>query len=555
MSRILAVVAGLALLIQAPAIEAGSDPQTAALNAADQLYRSGNFAEAAGKYQAILKADATLVPAQAGLIHTLLRQQEIDEASLEAGKALAAQPNSAALLSAMGDVQFRLAEMAEAETSYLKAQKIDSKEARAYLGLARLYHAYSLDGRAYQQLQAAYQIAPNDPEVQRMWFHRLGRRERIAAIEAYLAGAHPDSPEETEYLQHYLEFLKATIDQPIHACKLVNRVEQTDTKLDRMLRDTKHIVGYGLTVRINDHNSHLLLDTGASGILIGRKFAEKSGLKHVSNTRYYGIGDKGSQSGYLALADHIRIGELDFADCVVHVTDKTQLTDEDGLIGADVFSSYLIDIDFPGEKLRLSALPKRPDETAGAPALQSEGDSHSNPDDEEDVLDQKAEPAGGASRPTNTARQPRLPKDRYVAPEMKEWTPVFRFGHELLIPTSINNSKSMLFLIDTGSQLNDLSTRAGRELGKISSDSTMHIKGLSGSVAEVYRADNATLRFGRFAQKNQSIVTFDLSHISKNTGTEVSGILGFQTLYMLQVKIDYRDGLVDFAYDPSRWRR
>jgi hypothetical protein len=24
-------------------------------------------------------------------------------------------------------------------------------------------------------------------------------------------------------------------------------------------------------------------------------------------------------------------------------------------------------------------------------------------------------------------------------------------------------------------------------------------------------------------------------------------------LHMLQVKIDYRDGLVDFAYDPSRW--
>lgn len=31
---------------------------------------------------------------------------------------------------------------------------------------------------------------------------------------------------------------------------------------------------------------------------------------------------------------------------------------------------------------------------------------------------------------------------------------------------------------------------------------------------------------------------------------EVSGILGFETLYMLQIKIDYRDGLVDFVYDP-----
>ena len=524
------------------------------LAAANQLYRSGRFAEAAEKYQAILKASATLVPAQTGLIRALLRQQKIDEASAEASNALAAQPNSAALLAAMGAVQFRLAEMVEAEKSYLRAQTIDPKELRAYLGLDRLYNAYSLHGHAYQELQAAHQIAPNDPEVQRLWFDRLGRRERIAAIHAYLAGAHPDDAEETERLQHYLEFLEATVDQPVHACKLVSKVEQTDTKLDPMLHDARHIVGYGLSVRLNDRNSHLLLDTGASGILIGRKSAEKAGLKRISDIRYLGVGDKGLQGGYLALADHIRVGELEFADCVVHVADRTQLTDEDGLIGADVFSSYLIDIDLPAGKLRLSPLPKRPDDTAAPTGLNSEGESRSNPDDKaEGTGDQKAESTGNASKSANAAG-PRLPRDRYVAPEMKEWTRVFRFGHQLLLITAVNNSKPMLFLIDTGSQLNFLSTRAGREVGKISSDPNVHVKGLSGSVADVYRADNATLRFGRFAQKNQSIVTFDLSKISKSAGTEVSGILGFQVLRMLQLKIDYRDGLVDFVYDPSRWQ-
>src|SRR5208282_3844595 len=203
----------------------------------------------------------------------------------------------------------------------------------------------------------------------------------------------------TERLQHYLEFLEATVDQPPHACKLVSKVEQTDTKLEPMLRDAQHIVGYGLGVRLNDRNSHLLLDTGASGILIGRKSAEKAGLKHISDIRYFGIGDKGSQGGYLALADHIRVGALEFADCVVHVADRTQLTDEDGLIGADVFSSYLIDIDLPAAKLRLSPLPKRPDETAIPTRLNSEGESRSNPDDKaEGPADQKAESAGNASK-------------------------------------------------------------------------------------------------------------------------------------------------------------
>jgi tetratricopeptide (TPR) repeat protein len=528
-------------------------PDNPDLIAADRLYKAGKFAEAAEKYQALLKIDAKLVAAEAGLIEALLREQKIDEASAEAVKALGAQPNSAALLAATGDVQFRLAEMTEAETSYHKALQIDSRELRAYLGLARLYRAYSLYRRAYDSMKAAYQIAPNDPEVQRLWFNRLSRRERLAAIEAYLAGPHPDDPEQTEYLQHYLEFLRATVDKPVHTCRLVSKVEQTDTKLQRMLRDPRHIVGYGLAVKLNDRNSRLLLDTGASGILIGRKGAEKAGLTRISDIRFGGIGDKGLQSGYLAVADHIRIGELEFADCVVTVTDRASVIDEDGLIGANVFGSYLIDIDFPAEKLRLSPLPKRPDETVGPTALNSEGESRSNSDDTtEGPSDQKAESTGDASKTARVAPAPRLPKDRYIAPEMKSWTPVFHFGHQLLIRTAVNDSKPMLFLIDTGSATNLLSTRAGREVTKLNSEARLQVKGLSGPVANVYTADKATLQFSHFAQKNQDVVTFDLSKISKNTGTEVSGILGFQLLRMLQVKIDYRDGLVDFAYDPSR---
>jgi hypothetical protein len=40
----------------------------------------------------------------------------------------------------------------------------------------------------------------------------------------------------------------------------------------------------------------------------------------------------------------------------------------------------------------------------------------------------------------------------------------------------------------------------------------------------------------------------DLTHTSDATGTEISGSLGFQMLGLLDIKIDYRDGLVDFNY-------
>ncbi|MDQ1388144.1 MAG: hypothetical protein QOF56_1598, partial [Acidobacteriaceae bacterium] len=50
------------------------------LRAADQLYRAGKFAEAETSYQALLKVDSKLLPAElvaaeVGLVRVMLRQQ------------------------------------------------------------------------------------------------------------------------------------------------------------------------------------------------------------------------------------------------------------------------------------------------------------------------------------------------------------------------------------------------------------------------------------------------------------------------------------------------
>ncbi|PYX55348.1 MAG: hypothetical protein DMG76_18130 [Acidobacteria bacterium] len=168
------------------------------LAAADQLYRAGKFAEAETSYQALLKTDPKLIPAQVGLVRAMLRQQKIDEALDAVNTALAAQSNSAALLAAKGDVQFRRSEMPDAEMSFLTAKKLDPKEVHAYLGLARLYRSYSLYRKAYDELQIAHEIAPDDIEVQRAWLAMLPRKEKLAALEAYLAASHPDDEEETK---------------------------------------------------------------------------------------------------------------------------------------------------------------------------------------------------------------------------------------------------------------------------------------------------------------------------------------------------------------------
>jgi len=71
-------------------------------------------------------------------------------------------------------------------------------------------------------------------------------------------------------------------------------------------------------------------------------------------------------------------------------------------------------------------------------------------------------------------------------------------------------------------------------------------------VKGVYRADKAVIQFGHLRQENQDLPAFDLKPTSDRISTEVSGILGFTLLHLLDIKIDYRDGLVDFAYNPRR---
>jgi len=533
--------------------DAKPTPAAAELAAADQLFQAGKYPEAADKYQAILKSEPKLVAAQAGLIRSLLRDEKVEDAFTIASSDIATEPNAAALRAAMGDVQFRRGEIRDAEISYLKALELDHSQVWAYLGLSQLYDAYSLHRQAYLRLQQAHQLAPNDPEVQLDWLDQLPRKERVGALERYLAGPHPDNAEETKSLQHYLDDLKANLNKPPHACKLVSKGEQTDIRMERVLGDDDPPtpVGYALVVKLNDHNLKLQLDTGASGILVGRHAAEKAGLTRISDYRFGGIGDKGLQDGYLAVAEHIRVGALEFQDCVVGVSDRRSVMGEDGLIGADVFQHYLIDIDMPEQKLRLSPLPKRPDETEAAPTLNSNGD--------EDADEESAEPASSPPKPADSAGDARpatprrVPQDRYVAPEMAKWTLVFRFGHALLIPTHVNNSAAMLFLIDTGADGNVISKRAAKQVTKINLDADSYVQGLSGTVNDVYTANKVTLHFDHLDQKNQGITTFDLSTLSADFGTEISGLLGFDTLHLLQIKIDYRDGLVDFVYDAKRW--
>jgi predicted aspartyl protease len=268
--------------------------------------------------------------------------------------------------------------------------------------------------------------------------------------------------------------------------------------------------GYGLQLKFNDRTGAvLLLDTGAGGIIIGRKLAEKVGVTKIAETAYGGIGNEGPIQSYVGWVDKITIGNVEFHDYIVVVSSRTDINDEAGLIGADVFEKFLVTLDFKEWKMVLNPLPKNPNVSG-------------NEDD---------------------------PQDRYIAPEMQSYAKIFRFGHDLVIPVVVSDAATGNFILDTGASMNTITPMLMSQIAKLSNEGEA-VKGVSGTV-KVLTGDKATLQFAKVRVRSSDIPAVPLNL----DPTEFSGLIGIQTLVQMKMTIDYRDGLVNLeVYDfrPAR---
>lgn len=508
-------------------VAAATEPAKPSL-VADALadYRSEHYESAVEKYKKAIAADPKSAEAYAGLARAYLKQEKIDEAEDAVKSGIAVAPTANSIQTALGEVYFRQAKVAEAEAQFVKVINSGELDGHAYYGLAKIRSAMAMRKKARELTYRAHLMDPADPEIHRAWLFSLKRPARIKELTDYLSATTDNADSERrENLNRYLEILKDRERNPDRNCHLANKVPSTETRLVRITPDPQHITGYGLIVKFNKQNARLLLDTGASGLIVKRSIAEKAGIEKLSDIKIGGVGDAKENSGYLGYADSIQVGDLTFQNCLVEVTDKSIDSSMDGLIGSDVFSSYLVGIDFTSEKLKLTPLPKPPTAAAESASLKTEGEDEDDPDSDSG------------------------PQDRYIAPEMQNYTKIYRIGHDLLIPTRVADAPPKLFLIDTGAMTNAISAKAAREITKTHLESSIEIKGMSGKVNKVFTADKAVLQFSRYRQENQEMITWDFSRISKSSGIEISGFLGFVTLRMFELKIDYRDNLVDFDFN------
>ena len=478
------------------------------------LMSKKQFAEAAAAFQTILAKNPSSPEANAGLVRSLLRGHKLDEAEEAAKKAIAAAPNSAMVHAAAGDVAFRTGKFADTEAEYRAALKLDANSGRAQFGMGRMYQMVSMNKRAKETFAKAHELDPNDDQIAQYWLETLPYAERLEQVKK-MAGDHP-TPQESARI----ELLTAVAKRKPWV--LTTEIKPTEIKMlpygsSQVGAFTGHSEGvanihkgFALGVKFNDRvSADILLDTGAGGIVIGRKLAERIGVVKVADTFIGGIGDKGPVSGYIGWVDKIKIGGVEFKDCLVEVSSKGDVVDESGLMGTDVFEKFLVTLDFKEWRLLLAPLPNNP----------------------------------------NAASEDDEWQDRYVAPEMQGYTKIWRFGHLLVLPVVVSDKAVGNFALDTGSNGNLISPKLARQVTKLVYEG-YHMKGLSGDVKEVLNGDKAILQFAKMRVQSADIPVVAIGGTGGQDGTELEGLIGIRTLVQMKMTIDYRDGLVSLAvYD------
>ncbi len=468
---------------------------------------AANYAKAAELYSAVIAKEPSNPQAYYGVVRALLGARRAAEAYSYAEQALQRCPQTMEPENAAGLTMFRKGDLAAAETHFRAALKLQVNEPGALLGMASIYSVVSKNKTARAFAMKAYGQDPNDPRLMLARANTLKGPDHIQALQRVLALLDPSSEEAHELAAH-ISLDQATAGRDLR--RLTTPYEAAQVKLFRISDGPGRWRGVGLREQFNQKQTvRLLLDTGASGIALAPKAAEKAGMQLLAGggRDAKGIGDDKAGTAFEYLASEVRIGDVAFADYPVSVFRGARDADSDGLIGADFFRRFIVGIDLPGLELSLEPRPGQIAEAADEPVDSSD-----------------AMPPG--------------------------FVRVYRFGNHLALPTSVNGDRAMIFLVDTGSSSNLIDAATARQSSYLYNDGRTVVKGVQGKVADVERARRISLVFAGFRQDNPDVIAIDLEKMSNDFGVGFSGILGMPVLGQMKLTIDYREGRIRMEPKP-----
>jgi tetratricopeptide (TPR) repeat protein len=456
---------------------------------AGKAYSQKSYADAENLYVKALAQQPKDIELTAGLVRTLLQEGKISQASAQMDGISPENARSAIALTALGEVQLRQGLPWLAMKSLDAAEAANPCYARSHLVRSRVLRIDSMYATERAEIQRAYEIDPTDPDIQGAWRDIVSPANEIKSIDRSLATMNDLDAKARQTAAASAHSLMLQLSENSQTCQVLPTVASAKLPLMASTEDkSRH--RYQLEVQLPQSNAKLLVDTAASGLYISRALAEQNNLHQGA----------AAPEGTVHV-DDVHIGPLEFRDCTVGVSDTPFPDKSGGIIGTDIFASYLITLDFRSKKLTLAPLPPEPD---------------------------------------------LLPGDRSVPPELKNFVPVYHRRQYLLLPVTLNNKSRTLFVLGTGMPNTAMPSEVAHSVSNLKMNFTNTALTASGAKEEFYR-DNFDLQFANLPLiQHRRILEFDLSAIDQNAGFQIAGVLGLDILHALVLHLDYRDGLVKF---------
>ena len=465
----------------------GQLPQSEAqqlYDTASTQFLQSRYREALASFsRAARAADPALAGhARKGVVRSALRLAEFDTAAREA-RLLAEQPApDDEVLALHGDAQWGMGLFDEAETAYARALERNPRSARARFGLARALASRSQLAEALTQATEAQAGNPDDPDPYALLgaiHERLNQFDAAAdAYAAYASRVPANEPTPAAVARARVELLRS----------FRNRVPMSMADADaarprtmpfKLVRNKVLVQG-----RLNGVPVDWILDTGSERVGVSLDVAARARLRTVTTTMTAGVGRPSLRQVQLARADVLEVGSLTIRDVPVSVRNPAAN-------GAPRWQSQSLSPVALGLSVVVDYLAKRVTLARTLP-----------------------ESVGGTRLPLRVHRLP-------------------------FVRGTVNSSRPVYFVVDTGGELMSLSTDVASGLGMSPPRHIpLRVLGMSGPDAEAYVLPGVDLDFADIGYRDFGLAVLNLRAPSVLLGFRLGGIVGHRFLGGYRVSLD-----------------
>ncbi len=408
----------------------------------------------------------------------LLLRDQIPEAESRLSRA----PRTAETVAFEGEVEYRKGHFEDAERLYRSALQMSEKTARAHFGLGKLALARLRSADAVKLFARAIELDAREPIYHFYISDALTLEKKTKEAEQQLQEYLKLNPQDSDRVP----MAKAALD--VFAAFRGVEVGEIEAPAQPSPIAFEKVLSLLFTeVTINGQGPYrFLIDTGATQTVVSEKLAAKLGLKKIATNVMHGVGGEGKVDSPVFRADSLKLGDVTIRNLPLGTLNNPALDQIlDGIIGTPTLSDFVITIDYPRSRIELHK----------------------------------------------------------EAPQTGTVVPVWCFSGLLLTPVEVNGQHKGNFLIDTGADRTMLAQTMAGSLG-VNKDTpgaalNVPIGGVGGLDDGVLMVPAVTLKTPMETKRFDVLLAIELKDMSNLIQTELSGVLGYDSLKDYRVSLDY----------------